>query len=275
MTTRVLATDLDGTLIPLEGHPQNVADLQTLTKLLKDTDITLVFVTGRHLDAIKNLIAQHALPRPDWVIGDVGTSLYRSSDNGNFEAFDDYQKHQAEITSALPIGELRGALEGIKGLVPQEDEKQGQFKLSYYTAPEDLEPLADRLKEFIEVNSAPYSLIQSIDPFTKGGLIDFLPKSISKAYALDWWHDLENRDKEETLFAGDAGNDLAALVGGYRSIIVGNADDKLVDAVQSAHNRAGWHGRLHKAEGLATSGVLEGCRQFGLFDGDPHLHPNG
>ncbi|QDU78651.1 Mannosylfructose-phosphate phosphatase [Polystyrenella longa] len=264
-TSQVLATDLDGTLIPLDGNPQNVADLQELNTKLREGDVTLVFVTGRHLDAIQALIVQHSLPVPQWIIGDVGTSLYQNVGDMDFSPVNGYVEHQAEITAAYPIKDLRHAFEGIVGLVPQEDEKQGQFKLSYYTDAERLRDLSDRLIELVEVNEAPYSLIQSIDPFTKGGLIDLLPKSISKAYALDWWHRHQDLDREQTLFAGDSGNDLAALVGGYRSIIVGNADPQLVDDVQTAHNKAGWHDRLHKATGVATSGVLEGCHQFSLF----------
>ena len=47
----VLATDLDGTLIPLDGNQQNQSDLQTLAAELERNDVTLVFVTGRHFES--------------------------------------------------------------------------------------------------------------------------------------------------------------------------------------------------------------------------------
>ena len=44
----VLATDLDGTLIPLPNEPQNQTDLETLAHELKSQGVTLIYITGRH-----------------------------------------------------------------------------------------------------------------------------------------------------------------------------------------------------------------------------------
>ena len=71
---------------------------------------------------------------------------------------------------------------------------------------------------------------------------------------------------ESLVFAGDSGNDLAALIAGYRTIVVANADRRLAQQVQDAHRAAGWKDRLHLARGRATSGVLEGCRRFELVE---------
>ncbi len=64
------------------------------------------------------------------------------------------------------------------------------------------------------------------------------------------------------MFAGDSGNDLAALSAGYRSIVVGNASKSVVEEVTAAHRAAGWQDRLFLASRPATSGVLQGFRYF-------------
>ena len=66
------------------------------------------------------------------------------------------------------------------------------------------------------------------------------------------------------LFGRSTAYDLAALIAGYRTIVVANADRRLARQVRDAHRAAGWKDRLHLARGRATSGVLEGCRRFEL-----------
>ena len=63
-TRRVLATDLDGTLIPLAGIEQNEFDLRTLASQLEQQRVMLVFVTGRHLASVVGAIQQFQLPPP-------------------------------------------------------------------------------------------------------------------------------------------------------------------------------------------------------------------
>ena len=62
-TRRVLATDLDGTFIPLDGDAQNRSDLRTLTEHLAHHDITLTYVTGRHFESVASAIEQFQLPQ--------------------------------------------------------------------------------------------------------------------------------------------------------------------------------------------------------------------
>ena len=82
----ILASDLDGTLIPLEGEPENQADLQRLAEQLDRHGVTLVYSTGRHFASAAQAIDQFQLPQPDWLICDVGTSIFRRDDGGQFEA---------------------------------------------------------------------------------------------------------------------------------------------------------------------------------------------
>jgi HAD superfamily hydrolase (TIGR01484 family) len=257
---------LDGTLIPLDGCQRNVSDLRLLADELRTHEVTLVFVTGRHFESVQAAIREHCLPTPDWIICDVGTTIYQSQGNGDFARSQVYGDHLATVTTALSVDDLRSRLAVLDRLRPQEPEKQGPFKLSYYANANELDELHADINRLLIGGDAPYSLIQSVDPFNGEGLIDFLPRGVSKAYALQWWSHQERISQNGIVYAGDSGNDLAAFTAGYRTIVVGNAERSLGDHVRDAHGKAGWTNRLFIAEDAATSGVLAGCRKFRLFD---------
>jgi len=265
----VLATDLDGTFIPLAGNEENVADLRLLEKEFAERGVILMYVTGRHFELTSQAIEEHRLPQPDWLICDVGTSIYHRPGSGYLEPVSAYRDQLDAIIAPLPIGELRETLKSIEGLRLQEEEKQGPFKLSYYAEAAQLKDLVRQIEKKLTAVEAPYSVISSVDPFRGEGLIDLLPEGVSKAYALAWWVDFCQHQHEAVVFAGDTGNDFAALTAGYRAIVVGNADRAVAHAVYERHREQGWENRLFLAERHATSGVLEGCRWFGLLPTDP------
>ena len=176
----VLATDLDGTWIPLDGSQQNRDDLETLRSEFHRRDVLLIYITGRHFASAMDAIRQHGLPQPDWLICDVGTSIYHREDDGEFHAVHDYWHHQDQIICELPIESLRMRLMTIDGLRLQEREKQGRFKLSYYVDASRLDALVDTVQQVLDESRAPYSIIHSVDPFNGDGLLDLLPTSVSK-----------------------------------------------------------------------------------------------
>lgn len=265
MNQGVLATDLDGTFIPLQGDEQNRRDLHTLARLLVANNVQLVYVTGRHYRSVAQAMDDVELPPPDWMICDVGTSLFQRQPSGEFRPVAQYREHLSEIAAGVPTRQLQRRLEPIDGLRLQEEEKQGEFKLSYYVVADRLAATAKRVQEELSAAEAPYSLIQSVDPFTNDGLIDLLPSGVSKAHALAWWARFVALDPSAIVYAGDTGNDLAALVAGYRAIVVGNAERSLAQQVHEEHQHQQWQDRLYLARGHATSGVLEGCRWYGLL----------
>ena len=265
---QVLATDLDGTLLPLSGNLRNRTDLKTFVEKLCQHEITLTFVTGRHLESVQRAIVEHALPKPDWIICDVGSTIYECVGIDDLREVVSYRSHLDSIIASCPIAQLREILSGIAGLRLQEPEKQGQFKLSYYTEQSQVDSVAQTVQERLARTAAPYSLIHSVDPFNGDGLVDLLPKRVSKAYALQWWVEYAGLRKESIVYAGDSGNDLAAFLAGYRTIVVGNTDREIADRVYKHHSISQWQDRLCLAKEHGTSGVLEGCCWFEMFS--PH-----
>ncbi|HZW51558.1 MAG TPA: HAD family hydrolase, partial [Rudaea sp.] len=66
----LLATDLDGTF--LAGSASARRRLYRLIQ--RHPGISLAWVTGRGLESVMPLLNDHALPRPDYIICDVGAT---------------------------------------------------------------------------------------------------------------------------------------------------------------------------------------------------------
>ena len=113
---QILATDLDGTLIPLSEDPRNTADLSLLAAQLTRHDVTLIYITGRHFALAAVAIEEHRLPQPDWLICDVGTSIFQRQRSGELAAVDAYRQHLGEIIAEMPIDDLMQHLSAIDGL---------------------------------------------------------------------------------------------------------------------------------------------------------------
>jgi HAD superfamily hydrolase (TIGR01484 family) len=258
----VLATDMDGTFIPLDGNQENRRDLARLNEELQRNHVELVYVTGRHYELVLDAIESHALPSPQWMICDVGTSIYHRQPSGIHHPLAAYATHLAELVGPFGVAALAELMLSVVGLQRQEAEKQGPFKLSYYCDAASIADITERLTSLLHDSSAPYRIIASVDPFNGSGLIDFLPQGVSKAHALDWWVSHLGYRPENIIFAGDSGNDLAALTAGYRSIVVANADRAVADEAARIHHARGWKDRLYLATKPATSGVRDGLRHF-------------
>ena len=67
----LLATDLDGTF--LGGAQENRHQLYQL--IAAHPDIDLIYVTGRGVESVMPLLADPTLPRPDYIICDVGSTI--------------------------------------------------------------------------------------------------------------------------------------------------------------------------------------------------------
>lgn len=264
MTFKGLATDLDGTLIPLEGRAQNQRDLATLSELVASEALQLVFVTGRHFASVLAALDEFSLPQPDWILCDVGTSVYQRGLDGTFCFSEAYAARLAELTGECTTEHLSELVDsfflGRDDIRRQESEKQSRYKLSYYARAEWLENSVTELRAVVEGAAVPYSVVASIDPFTGDGLVDFLPQGVSKAFALNWWCQEQRLEPSEVMFAGDSGNDLAVFVDRFPVVLVGNTHAEVVAQVHQARSPDDPH--LFLASQPATSGVLQGLQHF-------------
>lgn len=258
---KALATDLDGTLIPLGGDPVQQADLQKLSEEIKQRSLSLAFVTGRHADSAIAAIEEHSLPHPDIIICNVGTTILRP-ESGRFRTDDHYSSALRALTGGTASERLQKWLEPLPGLQLQEDFKQAEFKLSYYTSADTLDDGAKAITSTLQQHEAAWEIITSVDPFNGDGLIDLLPAGVSKSFAIDWWARGQNLQVHEFVFAGDSGNDVAALTAEWKAILVGNATPQVATEVRRLATETRSGDRLFHSRKSASSGVLDGLRHF-------------
>ena len=267
-----LVSDLDGTLIPLPDVGQNKEDLIQLSKLREVHKFKLIFATGRSFDSVLGAIEHYTLPEPDWIICNVGTSIYEKSGN-SFSALHAYHDKLNEICHGVDHRKIEHSFKHLKKLRLQPKENQSDFKISYWCEESELNELVDQINEIQQQEALPYTCLGSVDPFNKHGLIDILPEGVDKAYALNWLAELLGLTHDQIVYAGDSGNDLAALIDGYASVLVGNATERLRSEVRRLLKENEHASPCYFAENQATSGVLEGIRYFELVPEEARSTP--
>ncbi|MEM1227287.1 MAG: malto-oligosyltrehalose trehalohydrolase [Planctomycetota bacterium] len=278
----VLATDLDGTLIPNRGDSAAIDALESIRHYLEDVDggdTQLLYVTGRNFDSVIRALADESLPTPDWILCDVGTTVYRCVGRENprvrdrFARETAYDEEIAKRASGMHLEMHREVIGNLDGFRPQESIKQGRFKLSYYVDADSIEQARADVQRYLTQQGLACSVIVSVDPFNGDGLLDVLPSGVSKSFALNWWCLSQNQSQDSVLFCGDSGNDYEAMTSGYRTCVVANADRQLARRVQDVHSQRGWVNRLFLAGRASTAGVLDAMRWFGMMspanDGSP------
>ncbi len=259
----VLASDLDGTLIPLPDNQQNREDLLTLKNLLGTGKYKLIFATGRHYESVMDAIYQYDLPQPDWIVCDVGSAVYHLQEKA-YNPFKPYQEHLRGVVGEVSRDTIENTFSEMEEITLQIPEHQREFKISYECSEDCLDGVVETIEGRLAELDLPYTCMGSVDPFKHIGLVDILPKGVTKAYALLWLSTHADFKPDEVVYAGDSGNDYAALVSGFRAIVVANALPVLADKIgEELHNRDLGY-RYYRSTSDATSGVLEGCRHYKL-----------
>ncbi|HEX8979943.1 MAG TPA: HAD-IIB family hydrolase [Parasulfuritortus sp.] len=265
----LLATDLDRTLLPNGEAPESAEARPRFRRFAALPEVILAYVTGRHRQLVEQAIAEYGLPTPDFVIGDVGSSLYAIR-AGEWRADREWQSAlRPDWAGCGPAG-LADALADIPGLREQEAAKQNDYKLSYYAPPlADPAPLLARVRAALAGTGARCNLVWSVDETVGTGLLDVLPVSASKLHALEFLCRRLEVAPERTVFAGDSGNDMEVLASAVPAVLVANAQEAVRDAAVASAVRAGHGHALYLARGgLAGmngnygAGILEGVAHF-------------
>ncbi len=266
----VLATDLDRTLLP-NGKNAYDGTLPQLFSVIKKKKLALVYVTGRNLELFKEAMREFKIEVPDYMIGDVGTTIYKK-DNNALSLDSEWINHISVNVPDWDIQTMKDMLRANRELRLQEETKQNKYKLSYYLddiskEKEILKFVKDELnifKDFVDV-------VYSVDQLKKKGLIDILPKIATKATALEFLRKRLDVSKESVIFCGDSGNDILALTNGYISILVKNALENIKVEVSRINKEKNFGGKLYIANGTGrlngnySSGILEGLIAFGII----------
>ena len=244
----VLATDLDGTF--LGGTPAMRRRLYDWIDGNRD-QIGLVYVTGRDPDFLPTLW-DDGVPVPDYVVGDVGTTIARVTDR----EIRMIAELEAEIAARWGdrTDQVRALLDGAAGLRPQET--RFRYRMSYHYDPATFDP----------------SVIPPIEALGLDVLIshecylDVLPGGVSKGPSLRRLMAHLRLPDDRVLVAGDTLNDLSMFQTGLAGAVVGGSEPALLEAVADLP-------RAHVCTAPGAGGILEAVAAHRLHPNPPEATP--
>lgn len=272
MTKLLLCTDLDRTLIPNGPQAESVSARKIFSDLVSSDKVTLVYVTGRDKSLVLQAIKNYQLPQPDFVIADVGSTIYQIVNN-KWTHLEQWDSDISSDWNNKSNKDLQGLLQKFKDIRLQEYGKQKPHKLSYYVPLYiEYENLLNEISSCFESKNIKANLIWSVDDAANIGLLDILPVSANKKHAINFIMKKFNFAIDETIFAGDSGNDISVMASPIHSILVANATDTVKStAVEQAHLN-GEAASLYIAKGDYLG--MNGNYSAGILEGIVHYIPD-
>jgi len=272
MKTVLLCTDLDRTILPNGQQPESPGARKFFSTLAAHPQLRLAYVSGRDRRLIEEAIAEYSLPVADYLIGDVGTTLYRQTNN-MWVLEPAWQETIGKDWNGMQHNDIVDLLTTIAGkatLRLQPEAKQNTYKVSYFTDPDvDVEHIKESVLQRLQSNNIHASAIWSLDEAENVGLLDILPKKANKLEAIRFLMQCERFSDADTVFAGDSGNDMEVLVSGLQAILVRNGADNVRKEAVSQLEKSNKSSRLYLAKGGTlgmngnySSGVIEGLFHF-------------
>jgi sucrose-6-phosphatase len=272
MPKRILiCTDLDRTLLPNGSQPESAGALGAFTRLASRLEISLAYVSGRHRVLVEDAIREYQLPLPDWVIGDVGTTMYRVDAN-EWLHWNEWEQDIAVDWRGLTANDLRPLFTDMPLLRLQEETKQNHYKLSYYLPMQtDIAALQREMTERLNAQHVSASLTFSIDEAASRGLLDVLPARATKLHAVKFLMQQQGFGYTNTVFAGDSGNDLPVLASAVPSVLVANASCDIAEKAKILARQQETMAAFYLAQGGFLG--MNGNYSAGILEGVAHYHP--
>lgn len=204
-------------------------------------EVVLIFVTGRDLDFIADLVRQPGMPPPDLIIGDVGTTIVHGHDHSPLRDVQGWidERWDGATDRVLAL------LDGAPGLELQP--VMGARRVSYYYDPAVLqETTVER------VVAAGFDVVRSADLY-----LDVLPRGVAKGPTLSRLVDALGLPDDRVLVAGDTLNDLSLFETRFRGVAVGNSEAPLVEAITGLSD-------VHHSAHDGCAGIADAIEHFGL-----------
>ncbi|ASY63127.1 Sucrose-phosphatase [Sinorhizobium sojae CCBAU 05684] len=248
MTTRpvrLLASDLDGTLLGNEAAAERFS--RRWHALNRDERPLLVYNSARTADDMLSLVEARILPRPDYVIGGVGTVIADMFIPGPLQAFIE------ELGPPFESQAIAAVMDSIMGAAPQPQSHQLPHKKSWHL-PEAAEATIREIAMLFAAAGLDVKLV-----YSSRRDLDILPPAGGKGSALGWICRRLSIPLDEVVVAGDSGNDREVFeMPHVRGVVVANALSELRDA-------ASLHRRHFLASSCHADGVIEGLRHWGVL----------
>ncbi len=235
----ILATDLDGTF--LGGSEEERKDFYTWFEANRSR-IGLIFVTGRDPGFITNLTKRGGVPKPEYAVADVGTTIAKVGEDHFLSPIAELEE---DIAAAWMKNGNRVAtmLQGNPGLKLQSN--AFRYRASFDM---DASRFDDKALQIVAD--------EGLDALVSDGkFFDVLPKDVSKGPSLLKLLTHLGIPNEKVLVAGDTLNDYSMLSMGLPAVAVGNSEPALVEKL------SGQEHVLH-AQGAGVNGIAEAILHF-------------
>lgn len=232
-----IATDLDGTFLETENKSND-----PLYKMIfkYQNQINLIYVTGRGLQSVKPLLSDPELPKPDYIIADVGATFYDVKKGSIIETL------QKKIDITWPGSDyFENLLASVKNLKKQDVPQER--RCSY---------IFNDKTDFNHISKI-LSTENCSTLFSANQYFDILPKNVNKGASLLNLLQFFNIETENTLVAGDTLNDLSLFQTGLKGVVVGLAEDALVEKVHQ-------YSQTFVSREKGTLGIVEALERFGF-----------
>lgn len=235
MEARLLATDLDGTVL---GDEAGEAAFRAWAAAHPET--LLAYATGRELAAVAPLVDSGRLPRPRFVCPSVGSAIFDADDPGNALGRAFAARVGPDWDKAALLAAGRGPGVETQDIAGPGADFHAAFR--WNGDPAALAALRARLAGFGAVR-----IVAS-----HGAYIDVLPAAVGKGQALRFIAAALGLAPDRVAAAGDSENDIDLCTAGYWAILPANACAELRRAC------AGLPG--HRSALPAGRGLAEGLR---------------
>jgi sucrose-phosphate synthase len=226
----MVIADVDGTLL---GSDIDLADL--LNHLAKRRDVVLIPDSSRPIASLHRSWREARIDGFPTQVGALGTELeVDGSTTGWSDTFAGFDRSPFDVT----LTEM--------GFQTNGDAFQTPLKASY-NVPYD---------RWTEVAAA----LQAVGPaqVVTSGQFDFdvIPVGAGKAAPIGFLADVLQVSPTQVIAAGDSMNDLTMLMAASSRIVVGNADQALIDST---------NGQAYQSRAKFAAGVTEGLQALGVF----------
>jgi sucrose-6F-phosphate phosphohydrolase len=232
----LLVSDLDGTLL---GDDRALVEFTAWHDRVRSR-LRLVYSSGRFPDSIRDSIETYGLPKPDAIIGGVGTEIHDLTAGKRLIGWPpisySWNPYIVRATCALH-----------DELEEQPQHLVSHYKVSFYGYDLDEEFLRHLARELATAGQGVAVV------YSSNRDLDILPANTSKGAAAAFLAEHWRIKREHVIVAGDSGNDLDMFDQGFRGIVVGNAQAEL----KSLDDPSVYHATRHFA-----AGVVEGLRHW-------------
>ncbi|PFG09652.1 sucrose-phosphate synthase [Marinobacter sp. LV10MA510-1] len=254
---QLLATDMDGTLL---GDRDGLKRLAIW--LAQNRHYLFVIATGRSVAAALRELEIWKAPLPDFLITDVGSSIYRIDCHRKTHLIHSWHR---QLDTDWQRDECERLLSRHSALELQPQNTQSAYKLSFFiratgTNTPGPRPMTassawhnEAIKKEVEKVLMSAGLVARV-VHSHGNLLDVLPEAGGKAKAVEFLRKRFTIDRQKVVASGDSGNDTDLLQYAALGIVVANHTGEL-ESLRDCRS-------LYWADADYANGILEGLERF-------------